>query len=209
MSLPESEQHYLRSENVPSDHSIGSEFYDGQIECIFTEATPENRLFEQRSRFLEACYTKLGKKIAHLDLEVLELATSLCRPVIDTPKERRNVADALNKIYLESLDNKALESLLVERGIDPEGLGGLKRLQLLLEHENEGKSIIELMDALNALYYFRVACSHLGSRKGHDKEMGKVCARLNIPAGSDLFVLYDALISGLSSAFEELSLLLE
>lgn len=29
--LPESEQYYLRSENVASDHSIGSEFYDGQI----------------------------------------------------------------------------------------------------------------------------------------------------------------------------------
>lgn len=31
--LPDTEQYYLRSENVPSDHAIGSEFYDGQIEC--------------------------------------------------------------------------------------------------------------------------------------------------------------------------------
>src|SRR5262249_32678957 len=35
--LPEDEQYYLRSENVASDHSIGSDFYDGQIECVFTE----------------------------------------------------------------------------------------------------------------------------------------------------------------------------
>jgi hypothetical protein len=35
--LSEAEQYYLISENVPSDHSIGSEFYDGQIECVFTE----------------------------------------------------------------------------------------------------------------------------------------------------------------------------
>jgi len=47
-TLPESEQYYLRSENVESDHSIGSEFYDGQIECIFTDKTPEDQLFEYR-----------------------------------------------------------------------------------------------------------------------------------------------------------------
>lgn len=29
--LPDAEQYYLRSENIDSDHSIGSEFYDGQI----------------------------------------------------------------------------------------------------------------------------------------------------------------------------------
>ena len=34
--LPSSEQYYLRSENVPSDHSVASEFYEGQIEAEFT-----------------------------------------------------------------------------------------------------------------------------------------------------------------------------
>jgi hypothetical protein len=44
--LPESEQYYLKSENVQSDHSIGSEFYDGQIEVKFTDPTAENLLFK-------------------------------------------------------------------------------------------------------------------------------------------------------------------
>ena len=35
--LPENELYYLRSENIPSDHSLGSEFYDGQIEVKFSE----------------------------------------------------------------------------------------------------------------------------------------------------------------------------
>ena len=99
---------------MASDHSIGSEFYDGQIECKFTERTREDQLFEQRSRFLEACFRKFGAKIAHLENEVLELALLVRRPVVDTPGERRNVADSLNKIYLESFDNKALERLLDE-----------------------------------------------------------------------------------------------
>ena len=41
-TLPEQEQNYLLSENIASDHSIGCEFYDAQIECIFTEASKEN-----------------------------------------------------------------------------------------------------------------------------------------------------------------------
>lgn len=45
--LPTKEQYYLRSENVISDHCIGSEFYDGQIECIFTDLTPEDKLFKE------------------------------------------------------------------------------------------------------------------------------------------------------------------
>ena len=53
--LPKSEQYYLRSENVASDHAIGSEFYDAQLECIFTESSAEDRLLGLRSEFLEAC----------------------------------------------------------------------------------------------------------------------------------------------------------
>jgi hypothetical protein len=132
-NLPESEQYYLRSENVASDHSIGSEFYDGQIECVFTEPSEEKRLFGLRSQFIEACFRRFGEKIAHLDEEVVTLALSFNAPIIDTPKERRHVADTLNKIYIESLDNAALATLLREAGGDPASLGSLKRLQALLE----------------------------------------------------------------------------
>ena len=82
--LPENEQHYLRSENVESDHSIGSEFYDGQIECIYTQPSHENKLFALRSEFMEACFKRFGVKIGHLDAEVLDLATSFNAPVIDS-----------------------------------------------------------------------------------------------------------------------------
>ena len=75
--LPETEQFYLRSENVQSDHSIGCEFYDWQIECRFTDCTLEDQLFEQRSRFLEVCFTRFGQKVAHLEKEFLDLAISI------------------------------------------------------------------------------------------------------------------------------------
>ena len=79
-TLPEQEQYYLLSQNIESDHSIGCEFYDAQIECIFTKASKEDELFKIRSKFIDACFKKFGVKIAHLDEEVFDLSVSFNGP---------------------------------------------------------------------------------------------------------------------------------
>lgn len=203
--LPENEQFYLRSENIPSDHSIGSEFYDGQIEAIFTDRPPEDQLFEQRSLFLEAGYSRFGEKLAHLENEVLDLAISIRRPVVDTPAERRNIADALNKVYLESLDNKALERVLLKLGQDAAKLGSLKRLQKLVETVAPTEGIAGAMSPLYVLYDLRVAYSHLGSEEGQEEKLRFVRDRLGLPASADLFSIYDAIVPALRGAFAKLS----
>jgi hypothetical protein len=203
--LPENEQYYLRSENVPSDHSIGSEFYDGQIECKFTDRTPEDQLFEQRSRFLEACFNRFGEKVAHLETEVLELAITVRRPVVDTPVERRNVADTLNKIYLESLDNKTLEKLLTSQGQDGAKLGRLKRLQKLVESIDPAADVAQLMSPLYVLYDLRVAYSHLGSEASQQEKLDFVRERLGLGPNADLFSIYDSIVLELTAAFGRLS----
>jgi hypothetical protein len=207
--LPENEQYYLRSENVPSDHSIGSEFYDGQIECKFTGRTPEDHLFEQRSRFLEACFNRFGEKVAHLEKEVLDLAIAVRRPVVDTLVERRNVADTLNKIYLESLDNKALEKLLTLRGQDAAKLGSLKRLQKLVESIDPSADVARMMNSLYVLYDLRVAYSHLGSDASQQEKLNFVRQRLGLGTDADLFSIYDKLVPELTAAFEQLSEIVE
>jgi len=131
--LPEAEQYYLRAENVASDHSIGSEFYDGQIEVVATEPSTENKLFRLRSEFIEACHNRFGRRIAHLEKEVYDLALNLNPPVIDTIKERRKITDTHNKIYLESFDNKALKDVLASVEGKASGSGSLKRLQAIFE----------------------------------------------------------------------------
>lgn len=203
--LPENEQFYLRSENIPSDHSIGSEFYDGQIEAIFTNRPPEDQLFEQRSLFLEAGFSRFGEKLAHLEKEVLDLAMSIRRPVVDTPVERRNIADALNKVYLESLDNKVLERVLSKLGQDAAKLGSLKRLQKVVEAVAPTEEIAGAMSPLYVLYDLRVAYSHLGSEEGHEARLRSVRERLGLPTGADLISIYDTIVPALIGAFAKLS----
>jgi hypothetical protein len=202
--LPEKEQHYLKSENVPSDHSIASEFYDGQIGAEFTERPPEGELFGQRSELLAAIAKRLGFKVAHLDDEVINLSVALNPPIHDTPKERRHIADTLNKIYVESWDSNALAKAVTGFGGNPASLGSLKRLQLVLQHLAPTADIPALMSPLYVLYDFRVAASHLASDQSAKEKMKTVTDRLGLPEGSDLQAIYAELIKQLLNSIQEL-----
>ncbi|MES2207778.1 MAG: hypothetical protein V4525_13425 [Pseudomonadota bacterium] len=204
--LPESEQYYLRSENINSDHSIGSEFYDGQIECVFTDLSEKDELFKSRSTFLEACFNKFEVKIAHLDAEVLDLTISFNAPIIDTERERRHLADTLNKIYIESFDNKILALLIRKLGGDPQNFGSIKRLQMLLEISCPNSiDISSIMSPFYTLYDLRVAYSHLSSKEKSDEKLNFVIERLGIHQHSNLLDIYKSLVSKLINSFEILS----
>jgi hypothetical protein len=203
--MPESEQYYIRSENVPSDHSIGSEFYEGQIECVPTKASRENRLFKARSVFIEASFQRFATKIAHLDDEVMNLALLFNGPVVDTEKERRHVADALNKIYIESFDNAALGRVFKSLGGDPRSLGSLKRLQGVLERALPSEDIKGILSPLYVLYDLRVAYSHLTSVEKQREILQTVMDRLGMDGNANLFDFYTHLIEELIAMFERLA----
>lgn len=207
--LPDTEQYYLRSENIESDHSIGSEFYDGQIECIFTKPSKEDALFKNRSIFLEAFFNKFGVKIAHLDSEVFDLSVPFNTPVVDTQKERRYVADTLNKIYLESLDNKALGEVISKLGGDPQNLGSIKRLQKVIELSCSDVDILSLMSPFYILYDLRVVYSHIGSKEREQEKLDYVTERLELDANSSLMAIYQSLVDKLGDSFKRLTGLLE
>jgi hypothetical protein len=203
--LPVNEQYYLRSENIDSDHSIGSEFYDGQIECKFTDHSREDSLFQRRSNFLELCFKKFGVKLAHLDDEVFDLAVNFNGPIVDSDKERRHVADTLNKIYIESFDNNALGEVLKSLGEDPKNLGSNKRLQKIMENVATSEDVNRIMCPFYVLYDLRVAYSHLGSKDGSDKRLATVRERLGLGPESQLNEIYEAIVNQLGVAFDELS----
>lgn len=204
--LPEGEQYYLLSENIHSDHSIGSEFYDGQIECIFTDPSREDRLFGLRSDFVESFRKRWGTAPAHLDREVLDLVSSFSAPIIDTPNERRRVADTLNKIYIESFNNKALLKLAGELGVVAEGSGNLKRLQAVLGTTvTDAADLRRILKPFFTLYDFRVACLHLTSMESGEATLKSVLERLDLPESADLASIYERLTDMLAVSFEELT----
>lgn len=205
-TLPKNEQYYLRSENVDSDHMIGSEFYDGQIECIFTELSPEDELIKTRSEFHESAYKKFGHRLTHLDNETLSIIENLTPPVVETEKEIRHILDLLNKINIESLDSAVIGKLLKERGIDPGGLRGLKRMQKLFEHEYPNLNIADIVSTLFVLYDLRVGYSHLTSNKKRDETLSLAYERLGFNERPAKFhEIYTKVIKALTQSYTQLA----
>lgn len=207
--LPLPEQYYLMSENRPSDHCIGSEFYDGQIECIFTDPPREKVLFAARSDFLAIAFKLWGVKLAHLDDVVLDLAAQLKRPVHDTPAQRHAVSDNLNKVHLESIDNEALGQLLNRLGIACSGTRQLKRLQALFGSIAESGQVHERMAPFFTIYDFRVSYSHLGSNEGAARKMEMVTGRLGLSGDAEVAEIYDQLLEKLINSYVAFTELME
>jgi len=209
-TLPKNEQYYLRSENINSDHDIGSEFYDGQIECIFTDLSPEDELIKARSEFHEAVFNATSHRFTHLDKETLDIIETLTPPIVETDKDIRHVVDLLNKVNIEALDVATIGALLKKRGIDAGKLGGLKRLQKLLENEHPKANIASLLSPLFVLYDFRVAYSHLTSKETKAEMLLSCCTRLGMTEVPSSFIeIYTSLLNELTRSYNTLTTLWE
>jgi hypothetical protein len=203
--LPESEQFYLRSENVPSDHSLGSEFYDAQIECKFTDPPKETLAIKARSAFALAFENKFGARAFHLDAELIDTIAGLAPPLVDTEKERKHIFDSLNRVFVESIDNAGLDKLLKRLGIEAAGSGSLKRLQAVLETVDAAGAVAAALMPFYVLYDLRVAYSHLTSRKRREKLLSSSAARLGIASGAKLEESYGVLIDKIVAALDALT----
>lgn len=202
--LPIDEQYYLLSENVESDHTIGSEFYDGQIECIFSKLSPENELIKCRADFFEFLFQKYSEKFSSLDNETFKMIEDLNPPILFTEKELRDKYDTLNKILIESLDNNILNKLLKSRGLNFKNLGSLKKLQSFLEKEYPNADIKGIISPLFVLYDLRVAYSHISSDEGKREVLEFVCDRLKIEGKeNDSKKIYNTLVNELIKCYKD------
>ena len=207
--LPESEQHFLRSENVASDHDVGSEFYDGQIEVKYTDPPPEDQLVLARAVFLDQFFRSFNVKLDHLSSETFESITSLRPPVVNTKEEMERVIGLLNKINIESIDSKTLRSLLTDRSIDSKGLRSLKRIERLFMHEFPRQGISSMIAPFFIIYDLRTYTSHTLSETDKSIVWKSVCERLGIDELTTYTELYNQLVQRLKESYQALTDLLD
>ena len=127
--------------------------------------------------------------------------------MVDSEKERRHIADALNKIYIESFDVGSLGDVLETLGESPKNLGSLKRLQRILELTFPDTEVSTVMAPLFVLYDLRVSYSHLGSDAGTDKELQSIQERLNLSGRFNFFTVYKKIVRELSNSFNTIDAL--
>ena len=96
VELNAEEQFYLHSENITSDHCIGSEVYEAQIENVWAKASAERRLLKKRLDFNEKVREYYNIAVAQLDTETLTVAKNIRKLLINTNDAFKDLIIPLN-----------------------------------------------------------------------------------------------------------------
>jgi hypothetical protein len=205
--LPDSEKYYLRSENTESDHDIHSEFYDAQIDVQWSDPSRQSALFRLRCDLSDKAKARAGIDIYMLEGVVDQVIANLHRPVFWDDKHVGPVIEALNRVFVESINAAEVKRDIktLDPTADTKDKRGLKLFELWLSKRTDLKDIPKTMCPYYVLYDFRVLTCHLLSPETSEKSLIAINSRLGIPSeNKDYERIYDALIDLLSASYKEI-----
>ncbi|NJQ21355.1 hypothetical protein HCO69_17155 [Pantoea sp. LS15] len=198
--LPKKEQHYLFSENIDSDHTIHSEFYNAQIDVRWSDPSIEHRVFELRKQVSDNAAEKFGQPINKLEGEVASIISNLDKPVFWEDKHVSPVIESLNRVFIESLNVEFFKSelLKIKSKDDVKNLKGLKLYSLWLKESLKIENADGIMRPFFVLYDFRIMVCHLQSDKSKSEQLQSINQRLGIEQDSiDYERIYNILFENL------------
>lgn len=180
--LPEKEKYYLLSENVESDHSIHSEFYNAQIDVKWSDPSIENEVFELRKKISDKANSKHGHPMNKLEGEISNIISNLDKPVYWEDKHVSPIIESLNRVFIESLNVELFKSSIskLENKIDIKNLKGLKLYSLWLKECLKMDDFDKIMCPFFVLYDFRIMVCHLQSEQSKSEQLKSINKRLNI-----------------------------
>lgn len=195
LDLPIAEQHHWAASNVPSQHDVRSEFFDAQIDAVFTPPPVGVRALNALAKWTDAFEVKHGTKLYRLRnldqrLDEVRRYRSL---VINREDDFKRYLSELNEIVNEDVDNVAVRALLSAKGVAV--ASGAKGNKLL-----EGVYRDVLKDTTNAiapsffLYDLRLWADHAMG----DSKLIDVAAKLGVANPRD----YDAMMTALLGRIE-------
>lgn len=199
-TLPQNEIYYLLSENVDSDHDIHSEFYDAQIDVKWSAPSIEMRTFRLRKEISDLVLKIYGVPFNMLEGEVSNVIENLGKPIFWEDKHVSPVVEALNRIFVESINVKELKAVIRNQNkkavFDKKG-----SLKIVTEWFGETlgiKNFASIMCPFYVLYDFRVMVCHLQSDDTKDGQREKINERLRLSLENNSYEnIYDALFVSL------------
>ncbi len=205
--LSDRDQLMLAAHSEDSDHDIGSEFYEGQIEAIFTDLSSEQRLIRVQGEFAARLAEDFGRlRLLKMDAEAVTLLQNLRRPIHFSEQEFGDAMETMTKLFIERLDivvlKQDLRNLLSEEERTAlQGLRELKTLQMWLLKKLQCADAVSIMVPFFVLYDLRVAFKHMIPESRKEEFRLSALSRLALPADASLEALYDKLIESLDISF--------
>jgi hypothetical protein len=200
----------LAAHNIDSDHDIGSEFYEGQIEAIFTKVSQEKRLIREQGRLAAILVEQFGGlRLLKMEAEAVDLLANLKRPIYFTEDEFGSAIETVTKLLIERIDAAELRrDLLVNLSAEElkltSGFRELKWLQLWLKKRRGMQDPETVMLPLFVLYDLRVAFKHLLPEKRKQELRASAIARLKLPGNASLEDVYTALMSSIERSLKNM-----
>lgn len=205
--LPESEQQYLLSENTESDGNISSEFYDAQINCVFTAPIREIEIILLKTKITELFQDRYGFALFNntkpsLD-EVLEMCSRCKRIIFNNQDDLKRLISEWNERVVEDIRGASLKAWLKSDSVPfNEDFGSLKMLEVFLKHVlGDTNNIIA---PLFHLYDLRIWADH----KGAEEKLTGIVDKLGLQNPSHA-ELYSRLIEDVYSFFMNLFAILD
>lgn len=187
--LPEKERKMLLPFNLDSDHDINSEFYDAQINCVFTENISEVQLLLEKSKINE----KFGFSIFKEEKKDIDNLIKKCgqykKIMFNGEKDFKWIISELSEELVESIDSASLINKMEFDNKDK--LGSLKLFEKYIKDVCKIKD--NLLNSYFILYDLRIWSDH----KDGDDKFDSSISRLGIKNISYKNT-YDVLIKELS-----------
>ena len=199
--IPQREQFYLLVENKEPEGDATSEFYDAQINSVFTDHPLEIEALNQVEKLNSAFESKFScflYKERSIEERVDE-ARRYKRIIMNDADDFKRFISELNEIINESTNNSGLQQFLTSKSVAYEkGSKGNKLLEkiytsILSDNNNNIAPFIYLYD-------LRLWADHMGM----DKLFGEVIGKLGLPITSEYKDILNALLSSIYQSSEEL-----
>jgi hypothetical protein len=192
--LPEKEQSLLVPFNVESDHDIGSEFYDAQINANFTDPIKEVNLLLQKNIINK----KFGLSIfinSEEDIDdIIKKSARYKRIMFNNEDDFKRIISDLSEEMIESIDKNAI----LLKVSDGKGLGGIKLFEKYIMDNH--KITDNIFNAYYVLYDLRIWADH---KEGSSK-FNSSLERLGLNKKNSYEEVYKKLIEELFEANNKL-----
>lgn len=211
-------QMILKGFNIESDHLlIDSEFYQAQMNCVFSENIKEKQILANKRVFISNIKKKYGIDLAHLDEECSAQARNVKRPLVFTEENVSGVINAFDKILVEGFSvaelRKLYELLYPESERNAEyrkwqSIRLIKEVLLKLCDGIKSTSDIEtLISPLYILHDYRIYFDHLLSTDKLEETKAHIVSTMGVQSFDEQEAIYFEEIERLNRLFQYLVLL--
>lgn len=211
-NLNVNEQYYLRSENVPSDHSISSEFYEAQIEVKWADGGLEKQLLNKRVDFNEKVLLQYNLSLSQLDTETIRISKKIQKVILNTEDAFKDLIIPLNELLVESINNKDIRNYLIQNFSEYahkkelKNMKGIKLLQIWLEHHTDDIDVSCEIAPLFVLYDLRLVSAHLYPDDDKEKKLSYCCERLGLSEKERNYrIIAETIVQKLEKMYEKLA----